>query len=374
MKKNILFLLFAVFLARANAQTPIYYIEEVNPVVSGNMLTFDVRIVASSSDFQLLSGNIRYNFNNTSMSTTVVPTFNVTGSNLQFDAASFVGTAPNRYVNLGFSNTNGPGGVTITSAGITIGNVSHTISPSAPPGSLAGIKTRAFNVPGYNNSLPAATAANCTRIFTVASPTIPVQAGAPVNGAENTQVAAPLPVELEGIEAIAKPTNNLIKWSTAAEINSQYHIVERSAKGTGDWQEIGRKNAAGTSTKRQNYDLTDDHPLPLCYYRLKMLDIDGTFEYSEVVSVKRSFDDFTISRVFPIPAVEQVNFELVQNEAASLTITVNDMVGRTLEIKEMDVPKGVSNLKLDISGYSSGTYIVTIDNGIRKLIEQIVKQ
>ena len=187
-------------------------------------------------------------------------------------------------------------------------------------------------------------------------------------------IPAALPVELIGISATAKPVGNLVEWSTASEVNSQFHIVERSADGMEGWQEIGRSLAAGNSTEKQTYYFTDERPLAMSYYRLKLVDFDGQYEYSKVVSVLRGAVGFTVMNVFPVPADQKVAVQVSLPEAGSLDITVTDMVGRTMQISKVDAVKGLSNVELDLANLAAGTYFVNIDNGTTKLTERIVKQ
>lgn len=190
----------------------------------------------------------------------------------------------------------------------------------------------------------------------------------------NLIINAPTPVELNDIDAIAQPTSNLIKWSTSSEVNSQFHIVERSKDGIDNWSEIGRKNAAGTTTEKQNYYFTDEQPLAMSYYRLKLLDFDGKYEYSKVVSVERTTDDFAVLNMYPMPTDRAVTLQISLEKDSNLTFTVSDMSGRVLFIRQMDGTKGVNTMDLDVSDLSPGQYLVDIDNGITKLTQQLVKQ
>ena len=183
-----------------------------------------------------------------------------------------------------------------------------------------------------------------------------------------------LPVELSYMSAHPKGKGNLIEWSTASEFNSQFHIVERSPDGISDWKEIGRVKANGTTTEMQAYQLVDERPFSMSYYRLKMLDFDGKFEYSNIVNVEREVDGFAVTGIFPLPADQQLTLRVASPDAASLTITVSDVVGRTRSMTEMEAHKGDNTLELDVSTLASGTYFVTFDNGLQQLTERIVKQ
>ncbi|MCU0346226.1 MAG: T9SS type A sorting domain-containing protein [Saprospiraceae bacterium] len=371
MKKRILSLMTVMTLA-LKLMSQVYYIEFSDPAVVGSDLTWTVSIAASSSSFVMAAGNIRYNFNNTYMSTTSAPVFNVTGPGLQLDNTGFLGTAPNRYVNLAFSPTGG--NLTITTTPFTIGTVSHALVGSPPSGTTANVRIRAFGVvpAGYTNPPPTASATNTTRIFTTGGLLI-TPPGTPVNGVESFPLTA-LPVELAEFTATAKGSYNQLRWMTETELNSEHHIVERSADGIENWQEIGRKQAAGTTQVKQEYGLEDKQPLPLGYYRLKLVDFDGKYEHSKVVSVKRDADGFAVTGMFPVPSDRKVNLLVTLPEAAELKVTVTDMVGRVVQLSEYDAIKGTNTLDIDMENFAAGTYFVKLDNGLKQLTERIVKQ
>lgn len=77
----------------------------------------------------------------------------------------------------------------------------------------------------------------------------------------------------------------LLDWSTASEHNSKSFDIEKSTDGTHFYQ-IGSATAAGNSNSQRTYALTDRQVSQLNYYRLKMVDIDGNFEYSQTILIK----------------------------------------------------------------------------------------
>ncbi|MEM9024953.1 MAG: LamG domain-containing protein, partial [Bacteroidota bacterium] len=80
---------------------------------------------------------------------------------------------------------------------------------------------------------------------------------------------AVLPIELGSFSAKLTPYGVDVFWTTMAEINNDYFLVERSQNGKDDWQLIGRTRGAGNSSDPLHYDLNDPSPLPgNSYYRL----------------------------------------------------------------------------------------------------------
>jgi hypothetical protein len=112
----------------------------------------------------------------------------------------------------------------------------------------------------------------------------------------------PLPVTLTSFR-VSKEGGSVaqINWSTTLESNSSHFEVERSTN-TKEWQTIGTKQASSNSSQLISYNFTDTAPASgINYYRLKMVDLDGSFANSNVESI--NFGEFTDNAitVFPNP-------------------------------------------------------------------------
>ena len=107
----------------------------------------------------------------------------------------------------------------------------------------------------------------------------------------NICLSAP-PVELVSFDAVQKTSNVEIKWITASEASSDHFVVERTLTGEIDYIEIGSVPAAGNSASEKNYILKDSTIVPFntYRYRLKMVDMDGIFEYSNELEIQVNFD------------------------------------------------------------------------------------
>ncbi|MCF8246641.1 MAG: T9SS type A sorting domain-containing protein [Saprospiraceae bacterium] len=150
---------------------------------------------------------------------------------------------------------------------------------------------------------------------------------------------APLPVELT--QFAARPLNEtdaLLNWQTASEANTSHFEILRSTDGI-NWHFIGETEAAGESQAIQNYSFVDEQvhrvgsPDAAFYYRLKIVDKDGSFEFSQVRQV--GFDGNNSIGIFPNPTAWGVNI-LASNEHRDdlLTVEVFSPDGR-LAMKEV---------------------------------------
>ncbi|HWV33900.1 MAG TPA: cadherin-like domain-containing protein [Dyadobacter sp.] len=112
-------------------------------------------------------------------------------------------------------------------------------------------------------------------------------------------VSDPLPVTLAYFDVQKKEAMTWLEWRTTEETNSAYFDVQRSTD-TRNWSVIGTSNAAFESHTARNYTFIDSIPEPgLNYYRLKMVDADGSFAFSGIRSL--SFPEFSWAEVYPNP-------------------------------------------------------------------------
>lgn len=372
MIKNIIIFALLLFGIGVQSQDPVYIVEFEDPIQTTTSLTWTVRIKAATADFTLLSGNIRYNFNNSGLNTTTAPVFVVTHASFVLDNTAFLGTVPNRYVNLAFSSPVA-GAVVNSSTGIVLGYVTHLKAVPLTGNPSANVWIRAWNVSGYTNPLPASSATNCTRIFTGASPGAPVQSGTPVNLPGIT-----LPIDLEDFTAEkAGERSALLKWITVSENNSSHFEIERSENGS-RWEQIGRVQASVYSKMERRYRYMDDK-LPritsagkVMYYRLKMVDRDGRYQYSEMRTVVFEGKEEGQVTIYPNPSSKSVNVDLsgIGHRGESVELVVTDMEGRVVLRRTIEV---VDSYPLETGGLTANTYQLSVIHGDQVWQTRLVK-
>lgn len=189
---------------------------------------------------------------------------------------------------------------------------------------------------------------------------------------EVTQASA-LPVELLDFDVREKSNQDvLLNWSTTNEIDFQHYEIERK-KENEDWKTIGTKLAQGNGVyQTQIYEWIDNDAKKQMsasknyfYYRLKIVDLDGSFEYSSIVSVllrkeEREGDPF---KIFPNPTLSNHNI-FIQTEVSiaeeEYILTIHDQLGREVHRQEIDFSQ---NTILEIATQqllSHGMYFVQI--------------
>lgn len=177
----------------------------------------------------------------------------------------------------------------------------------------------------------------------------------------------PLPVRLSNFTAKRSRENVQIDWTTAQEINSAKFEIERSFNGR-SFETIGTVRAAGNSNRLMSYAFTDYNPLStqraqVIYYRLKMVDRDNTFEYSNTVPVR--FNERGTTLLYPNPFKDVVSIETEVENNAKASVEVYDIAGSKVFEKAYELANGNSVINVnELSGYTNGVYLikVTVNN------------
>jgi len=168
----------------------------------------------------------------------------------------------------------------------------------------------------------------------------------------STQVI--LPVELVVFRGYRENADVLLEWVTESEENNDRFIVEHSADAR-DFEAIGELPGAGTTSETKYYELKHTRALRgNNYYRLKQIDIDGSFEYSEVVVVNiESTDLFTVR---PTQADDEIHVEFYDYYDKDIELAIFDVLGR----KRMDevLPSGRNAISIDVDKLDTGHYFI----------------
>ena len=183
-----------------------------------------------------------------------------------------------------------------------------------------------------------------------------------VGSAQNTvSVSTTLPVKLLSFHATDKKESIFLDWQTSAETNTSVFEIERS-NGDGQFKKIGEQAAAGNSNQQLTYHFVDDNPLPgKNYYRLRMLDLDGKWEYSMTVSVI-SEKESRLCSIYPNPVSDAVSVTMNMQNAGKLTLKLYDINGHLLLSTYRMCDKGTSTVILDgLNRFRPGKYILKLN-------------
>ncbi|MCB0690437.1 MAG: carboxypeptidase regulatory-like domain-containing protein [Saprospiraceae bacterium] len=175
-----------------------------------------------------------------------------------------------------------------------------------------------------------------------------------------------LPVELLYFRGkhIAAEKLNRLDWATASEINTREFIVERSFDAV-NFKNIGTVSANGNSNEELEYSFDDTGVIygAVYYYRLKIMDYDGSFEYSDIISINLNTNEKITTSIYPNPFYDRVNITIITKGVNELqTVFVIDEIGRVVrEFKQdMFIESGENYLKLDLNDLVPGAYTLSM--------------
>ena len=183
-----------------------------------------------------------------------------------------------------------------------------------------------------------------------------------------TWATSVLPVTLKSLSASLINNQPILNWSTGNEINFDYFGVEKSLNAQ-DFVEIGKvsSNKISNGSSYQFADITK--ALSNQFYRLRMVDNDGTFKYSSVVAVNAK-TSITLE-AFPNPVINTIILSHPKAlQGASLKIISID--GRTISVNA--VTTGATQTSLNVSKLVKANYVVVFDNVGSNSVTQFVKK
>ncbi|KAA9325418.1 T9SS type A sorting domain-containing protein [Adhaeribacter soli] len=177
---------------------------------------------------------------------------------------------------------------------------------------------------------------------------------------------SPLPVKLLSFTGSTSNGNVILKWQTAQEENSRVFLVEQSLNGV-DFVAIGSVDAAGNSNVVRNYKFEARAAAGLAYYRLKMVDLDASFEYSGIIAVKQQ-NETTAVKIYPQPAQagQELSVELPHVVATTLNVEIVTLQGRLLQSRQLDTPS--TRLQVKLPTLTPGVYFLQISGAGQYLV------
>lgn len=181
-----------------------------------------------------------------------------------------------------------------------------------------------------------------------------------------------LPLQLLSFTAQHNGESNLLKWSTANEINTDHFEIERSSN-TINFETTGSVQAVGSSKLNNDYQYTDAQPLKaINYYRLKMVDKDGKYVYSSIQSINniKSFD----VTLYPNPVKNNIILNFSSERIMDLQMQIVNTEGKILLAKKIQITQGESKQTINAASFSSGNYFVKLISSEGEIALKFVKQ
>jgi hypothetical protein len=183
-----------------------------------------------------------------------------------------------------------------------------------------------------------------------------------------------LPVELSSFTAAIQNKSVVLNWATATEINNYGFVVERSFDKV-NWNKIGFKNGYGNSNSVKDYSYIDNDITKngMYYYRLKQIDNNGNYEYSNVIEVNVNIPvKFEVLQNYPNPFNPVTNISFTLPEATNVTLYIFNAIGQ--QIKAVNAgyrESGKHTIEFDGSDLNSGIYFYKVEAGKNSTIRKM---
>jgi len=190
------------------------------------------------------------------------------------------------------------------------------------------------------------------------------------------QDAGPIiPVELSTFTVTNVSTKDMkLEWTTASETNNYGFEIERSNDGE-IFTKIGFVEGNGTTNNMNTYTYVDENLTSgSYYYRLKQVDFDGTFSYSEVVKAEvQTPDDYGLGQNYPNPFNPETTIPFSIKEAGRVKINVYNILGQEVaEIMNKELNPGYYSVNFNASRLVSGMYFYRMTVNGKSFLKKFV--
>jgi hypothetical protein len=176
--------------------------------------------------------------------------------------------------------------------------------------------------------------------------------------------SSPLPVELTSFTAKVNSQVVILNWQTATEINNYGFNVERNSIPSSDWETIGFVDGHGNSNSIKEYSFADRNTSAGDYsYRLKQIDIDGEYSYSNILNIKLDNmpTEFALYQNYPNPFNPSTRIDYSLKSDASVKVELYSIIGEKVSVLiNENQTAGYYTFSVDAARMrlSSGVYLV----------------
>ncbi|QMU27842.1 T9SS type A sorting domain-containing protein [Adhaeribacter radiodurans] len=182
-----------------------------------------------------------------------------------------------------------------------------------------------------------------------------------------------LPVALTRFEGKMQTEGVLLTWSTASEKNNAHFLVERSTDGI-NFTAISQVAGAGTTNLQSDYSLLDAKVslATTYYYRLKQVDFNGKYEYSEIIAVQSKTVRIPVEvNIYPNPTSDVVKLDFSRIDNGKKIVEVFTIEGKLVAVHQNETD---STISIDLAKLPTGTYLLKISSPQFETVKRVVKQ
>ena len=173
--------------------------------------------------------------------------------------------------------------------------------------------------------------------------------------------SAVLPVELTSFTAKSTKAGVMLNWTTATEVNNYgFQVESRKDKGESEWEKVGFVEGHGNSNSPKEYSFFDNSGATS--YRLKQVDFNGNYEYSDVVTVSSVLTKTELYQNSPNPFNPSTKISFSLAETGRVNVSVYNVIGQKVaELVNQTMESGIHNVDFNASNFTSGLYIYRLE-------------
>lgn len=191
-----------------------------------------------------------------------------------------------------------------------------------------------------------------------------------------TATVTSVPVEFVSFDARVFGGKNILEWQTATENNNRGFQIERSTDGT-NFIARGFIQGHGTTTQPHSYSFTEDGIEGKVFYRLKQIDFNGKYSYSNTIElISMGSSDYQLAQNYPNPFNPSTLISYRLPDDGFVNLKIYDVLGQEVKTLVNGFQQaGVHTIKFDASGLNSGVYFYKMEAGknfssVKKMILQ----
>ena len=182
-----------------------------------------------------------------------------------------------------------------------------------------------------------------------------------------------LPVELLDFQCVGTKNVVNLTWNVATQLNTEGYQIERSTDGGQTFERIGFVKVKVSTGKTTAYAFTDAQPvIGTNYYRLKMLDIDGKFDFSPIRTAILRGPDLDKFAIYPNPASRSVTVDFATNRKGRVEMELVDVTGKVLLRTQAASEIGTNLFPVNVSKIAEGTYFLKMTDGQTVSVQRLV--
>lgn len=187
-----------------------------------------------------------------------------------------------------------------------------------------------------------------------------------------TPQAGSLPLTLASFKGYANAQSNELTWATVSEQNFSHFEIQRTEDGK-NWETIEKMEAINITTSVKNYSYNDKNPLlGNTYYRLKMIDINGSVSLSKAINIDNAL--IYGIKLFPNPTKEKLKINFASSVGEKIEVMLLDAKGKVISIENFKTQSKDFAHEINLKSLNVGIYFMKISDRKRQITQKIVKQ